>query len=105
MGRSVSWYLLVALALGAILVGAAWAQQPAPTPKPPPDRQGACDETAKAHQLTGTARSKFMADCLADPSGAGASPDKAKACAAKADAQKLVGDARDGFVRGCLEGS
>jgi hypothetical protein len=100
MDASIRRYVLPVAALSLVLAGTVLAQQ-----APPPDRQMACADSAKAHHLSGGALNTFMADCLAGADGAGASQDKGKACADRADAQKLAGDARNRFLRGCLLGS
>jgi len=85
------------------------AQQPSNSQQ---DRMKSCNSQASSSNLTGSARSTFMSNCLSgsSTSGSGSSTQqqntqqqKMKSCNTQATTQGLAGDARKSFLSSCLK--
>ncbi|MGE3740444.1 MAG: PsiF family protein [Geminicoccaceae bacterium] len=99
--------LALALAMAALLAGAAEAQTSQQ------NRMGACNGLAGERSLSGDARKSFMSDCLskgpeamAAPAkpGQGSQQQRMADCNAAASAGNVKGDARKAFMSDCLKG-
>jgi psiF repeat len=86
------------------LAAAVQAQQPTNSQQ---DRMKSCNSQASSSNLTGSARSTFMSNCLSgsSTSGSGSSTqqEKMKSCNSQATTQGLAGDARKSFLSSCLK--
>lgn len=90
----ISWVL--ALALCALPAMAQNSQQ---------DKMKDCNAQAKAKNLTGDDRKKFMSECLSAAGVSQTQQEKMKSCNKEATAKNLKGDDRKAFMSTCLSGS
>ena len=64
-----------------------------------------CNAQAKAKNLTGDDRKKFMSQCLSAAGVSQTQQEKMKSCNKEASAKNLKGDDRKAFMSTCLSGS
>jgi hypothetical protein len=94
--------------LAAVLLlspaAAVQAQQPTNSQQ---DRMKSCNSQASSSNLTGSARSTFMSNCLSgsstSASGSSTQQEKMKSCNSQATTQGLAGNARQSFLSSCLK--
>ena len=96
--------VLIALTLWA-LPALAQSSQQATAPNSQQEKMKDCNAQAKAKNLTGDDRKKFMSQCLSAAGVSETQQEKMKSCNKEASAKGLKGDDRKAFMSTCLSGS
>ena len=101
--RKISFVL--ALALCALPAMGQSSQQATASPNSQQEKMKDCNAQAKAKNLTGDDRKKFMSGCLSAAGVSETQQEKMKSCNKEASAKGLKGDDRKAFMSTCLSGS